>query len=61
MAKIKPIDAPNYYPEYPGFQALFRIPVVEPDTRLTLELPQELDELAGRGAKRTEPILRENA
>jgi hypothetical protein len=52
-AKIKPIDAPNYYPEYPGFEALFRIPVVEPDTRLTLEFPEELDELAGRGAKQS--------
>jgi hypothetical protein len=46
-----PKEAPNYYPEYPSFEALFRIPIVDPDPRLTLEFPSELDVLAERGEK----------
>ena len=49
--RVKPKEAPNYYPEYPGFEALFRIPIEEPNSRLILEFPAELDEFAARGAK----------
>ncbi|MBX4863724.1 nuclease PIN [Rhizobium bangladeshense] len=42
----KPVEAVIYYPEYPGFEGLFRIPLVDPDARLTLPFPPELDEYA---------------
>jgi hypothetical protein len=49
--QAKPKEALNYYPEYPGFEALFRIPIAELDARLILEFPAELDPRAARGAK----------
>jgi hypothetical protein len=47
-----PREATNYYPVYPGFQALFRLPLVAPEVRTTIELPDELDGYARRGEKR---------
>lgn len=46
-----PKEASNYYPEYPGFETLFRIPIMDPDARLILEFPAGLEVLAERGAK----------
>jgi hypothetical protein len=49
--KAAPREAKNYYPEYPGFEKTFRIPVAEPDPRTVIELPAELDHHAKAGAK----------
>jgi hypothetical protein len=46
-----PKEAPNYYPVYPGFEALFRIPIAAIPEGLVLEVPSALDALAQRGAK----------
>ena len=50
--RAKPKEALNYYPEYPGFEALCRIPIADPDARLILEFPPQLDLLAAQRAKR---------
>ncbi|MEW8073655.1 MAG: hypothetical protein AB2826_24865 [Candidatus Thiodiazotropha sp.] len=47
----KPKEAKNYYPEYPGFEKLFRIPITEPEDRLTIEFPDQLEQHAQRQAK----------
>lgn len=47
----KPIEAKNYYPEYPGFEAVFRIPIAAADDRLIRPFPPELDEYAKARAK----------
>jgi hypothetical protein len=41
--KAAPREAKNYYPEYPGFEQTFRIPIVDPDPRTVIEFPAELD------------------
>lgn len=46
-----PKEAKNYYPDYPGFEALFRIPVTKPDPDLVLHLPENLGEHAARGER----------
>ncbi len=40
---IPPREAKNYYPVYPGFEKLFRIPVEAPADRCRFALPPELD------------------
>lgn len=50
--EAKPIEAKNYYPDYPGFTKVFRVPMSLPDQRTTVELPDELDGYAGRGEAR---------
>lgn len=50
-SKADPVDAKNYYPAYPGFEPLFRIPVESQDDSLVLGFPRELDDFARRGAK----------
>ncbi|NKM69370.1 argonaute/piwi family protein [Rhizobium laguerreae] len=47
----KPIEAKNYYPEYPGFEVVFRIPISEPEDRLVRAFPPELDGHAKANAK----------
>lgn len=47
----QPRDAPNYYPDYPGFEALFRIPVADLDDRLVMTFPGGLDAHAQAGNK----------
>lgn len=47
----RPKEATNYYPEYPGFAELMRIPVAAEDPRLVLSFPDGLDEHARRGDK----------
>jgi hypothetical protein len=45
-------EATNYYPEYPGFSALFRIPIAErSDDRLHIAFPDALEAYAQRGEK----------
>lgn len=46
-----PKDAPAYYPAYPGFSKVFRVPIVPPTDVLTTEFPPELDSGAQRGDK----------
>ncbi len=43
--------APDYYPIYPGFEAVFRTPLVPAGDALTLEFPPELNEFAAAGEK----------
>lgn len=43
---IAPREAKNYYPEYPGFQKLLRIPLEAPSDRVRFALPEELDRYA---------------
>jgi hypothetical protein len=36
-----PIEAKNYYPTYPGFEQVFRTPIISAQANLTFELPSE--------------------
>ena len=47
----KPMEAKNYYPEYPGFRELMRIPIASEDFRLVLSFPDALEEYARSGDK----------
>lgn len=49
--KAQPREATNYYPEYPGFEALFRIPIAPLDDRLEIAFPDELETHARQNAK----------
>jgi hypothetical protein len=49
--KAAPREAKNYYPEYPGFQDLFRIPIADQDAKLVIELPEQLEVHAQRREK----------
>jgi hypothetical protein len=42
----RPREATNYYPQYPGFQSAFRIPIGKLDNRLVFALPEDLEEFA---------------
>ena len=42
----RPREAQNYYPEYPGFEALFRTPLSDIDEAVRFELPDEFDRYA---------------
>lgn len=46
-----PREAKNYYPEYPGFEQVFRIPIAEVNDRIIVTVPSELDAYAASGAK----------
>jgi hypothetical protein len=46
-----PKEAKNYYPEYPGFKALLRVPISTSDANCIIELPPTLDAHAARRAK----------
>ncbi|MBT3043414.1 MAG: nuclease PIN [Candidatus Thiodiazotropha sp. (ex Codakia orbicularis)] len=48
---VRPKDATSYYPEYPGFEKLFRIPISEVEDPLILEFPSQLEQYAQRQAK----------
>ncbi|MCY4223506.1 MAG: hypothetical protein OXF06_01610 [Bacteroidetes bacterium] len=41
--KVAPIEAKNYYPEYPGFQNVFRTEIGQIDSRLVLSFPDYLE------------------
>ena len=47
-----PREAKNYYPIYPGFEKAFRTPLVRPEQRTTIDLPDELNGYARRGERR---------
>lgn len=49
--RAKPREALNYYPEYPGFVGLFRVPIAELSDRTTVQLPPTLDAHAAAGDK----------
>jgi hypothetical protein len=49
---VQPREAKNYYPTYPGFQKLFRIPISDQEDRLKIAFPDELDQHVKRGDKR---------
>jgi len=49
--RASPKEAKNYYPEYPGFQSLFRIPIATPAVNCVIELPPSLDAHAAKRAK----------
>ena len=51
QSKASPIEAKVYYPEYPGFEALFRAPVAPVDGALEIVLPSNLDEFARNRSK----------
>ena len=42
----KPKEAKNYYPDYPGFQKVFRIPVTPQDKHLVIDFPDQLENFA---------------
>ena len=42
-ATASPREARNYYPDYPGFERLFRLPIASQDRRLVRPFPDELD------------------
>ncbi len=44
-----PREAKNYYPVYPGFEPLFRTPIVSVGDRVRFEMASDLDELAKAG------------
>lgn len=44
-------QALNYYPDYPGFEKVFRTPLVPPTERTTIALPDSLDMHANASAK----------
>ena len=46
-----PVEAVNYYPEYPGFEPLFRVPISPLNDRTTVQLPASLDGHAAAGNK----------
>jgi hypothetical protein len=50
LAKTR--EVPAYYPDYPGFKKVFRIPIAPTDERLVFSFPDELDGHAGRLDKR---------
>lgn len=47
----KPKEATNYYPEYPGFSAVFKIPIARENDRLVISFPNALDDYARDGNK----------
>lgn len=44
-------EALSYYPDYPGFEKVFRIPIADPDDNLFIKFPDELDKFARQEAK----------
>lgn len=49
--KVAPREAKTYYPDYPGFSKLFRIPIAPLDERLVIPFPDQLHVHAAKGAK----------
>jgi len=45
-------EVPAYYPDYPGFETVFRIPIARVDDGLVFPFPDELDAHAQRQDKR---------
>lgn len=49
--RATPVEAKNYYPVYPGFEELFRIPIAKLDDRLIFDFPDQLEIHAKNRAK----------
>ena len=49
--KAEPQEAKNYYPTYPGFENVFRIPIANLDNGLIKEFPDNLEIHVKKGAK----------
>jgi len=49
--RAEPREAKNYYPVYPGFSDVFRIPITAQAERLVIAFPDSLEEHARRQAK----------
>jgi len=49
--RAEPREAKNYYPAYPGFADVFRIPIADQDQRLVIAFPDRLEDHAKRQAK----------
>ncbi|MCY3823145.1 MAG: nuclease PIN [Nitrospinae bacterium] len=47
----KPREATNYYPEYPGFQQVFRVPITEQDEWFVRTFPDHFETRARTGEK----------
>ena len=47
-----PKEAKNYYPEYPGFESVFHIPISRLDERVHVPVPIHMEAEAQKGAKR---------
>lgn len=47
----KPKEAVSYYPDYPGFEKLFRIPITPQEDGLVIEFPDQLEISARNQAK----------
>jgi hypothetical protein len=47
QSSAAPKEAKNYYPRYPGFKEVFRIPVLPLSDELQVTFPDDLDTLAG--------------
>jgi len=45
-SSARPREAKNYYPDYPGFRSLFRIPISPQDPQLVKRFPDALDQYA---------------
>jgi len=48
---VRPREATNYYPEYPGFESLLRIPIADLDDRLVINFPDQLEAHANKREK----------
>jgi hypothetical protein len=51
-ANAKTREVPAYYPDYPGFERVFRIPIAPINERLVFPFPAELDDYARKQDKR---------
>lgn len=51
ISAAKTYEAPAYYPDYPGFEQVFRIPVAPLDEKLIFTFPDSLDEHARKQDK----------
>lgn len=49
--KATPKEATNYYPEYPGFEPVYRIPIIDQNDRLKIEFPDQLNKHAAQRDK----------
>lgn len=49
MSEHSPKEALNYYPNYPGFEPIFRVPLTVPIDNLKFELPPECAKIATDG------------
>ena len=47
----KPREAKNYYPDYPGFESVFKIQIAGQDNRLVLPFSSQVESYAQSGAK----------